>query len=79
MATLITLISVMLLDYRYGSADLCRDQVNFLVELMKQSPPAFQPPSPLLSLTVRLIKCLAPEHQVLILNLFNTWKTLKNM
>lgn len=48
---------------RYGSADLCRDQVNFLVELMKQSPPAFQPPSPLLSLTVRLIKCLAPEHQ----------------
>uniref|UniRef100_A0A8W8LMT6 Uncharacterized protein n=1 Tax=Magallana gigas TaxID=29159 RepID=A0A8W8LMT6_MAGGI len=48
---------------RYGSADLCRDQVNFLVELMKQSPPAFQPPFPLLSLTVRLIKCLAPEHQ----------------
>lgn len=49
---------------RYGSADLCRDQVNFLVELMKQSPPAFQPSSPLLSLTVRLTKCLAPEHQV---------------
>lgn len=49
---------------RYGSADLCRDQVNFLVELMQRLPPVFQPLSPLLSLVIRLTKCLAPEHQV---------------
>ncbi|XP_022322195.2 FIGNL1-interacting regulator of recombination and mitosis-like isoform X2 [Crassostrea virginica] len=47
---------------RYGSADLCRDHVNLLVELMKQSP-MFPLQSPLLSVVVRLIKSLAPEDQ----------------
>ena len=51
---------------RYGSADLCRDHVNLLVELIKQSP-MFPLQSPLLSVVVRLIKSLAPEDQVLSL------------
>ena len=51
---------------RYRSADLCRDHVNLLVELMKQSP-MFPLQSPLLSVVVRLIKSLAPEDQVLSL------------
>ncbi|XP_061164185.1 FIGNL1-interacting regulator of recombination and mitosis-like isoform X2 [Saccostrea echinata] len=47
---------------RYGSADLCRDHVTFLLEVMKQCW-SFDLESPLLSLVVRLIKCLSSEHQ----------------
>ncbi|XP_048778622.2 uncharacterized protein C1orf112-like isoform X2 [Ostrea edulis] len=48
---------------RYSSADLCRDHVTFLLELMKGCS-SYDHKSPGLSLIVRLIKCLAPEHQV---------------
>ncbi|XP_062570983.1 FIGNL1-interacting regulator of recombination and mitosis-like isoform X2 [Saccostrea cucullata] len=47
---------------RYGSADLCRDHVTFLLEVMKLCW-SFDHESPLLSLVTRLIKCLSSDHQ----------------
>ncbi|XP_062573041.1 FIGNL1-interacting regulator of recombination and mitosis-like isoform X1 [Saccostrea cucullata] len=47
---------------RYGSADLCRDHVTFLLEVIKQCW-SFDHESPLLSLVARLIKCLSSDHQ----------------
>ena len=49
-------------SYRFGSADLCFQQTNFLIDLWLDLGSPIS--NSILLLVGRLIKFLAPEHQV---------------